>query len=77
MSENYSSKIVANNLRDLRIPYRISQWQLALISGVKQSRISLIENLLVKPTTREKIKIADALKKSITEIFPENENKNG
>lgn len=60
-----------NNLREFRILPRISQWQLALKSSIKQSRISLIENRLVKPTTREKIKLSQALNKKIEEVFPE------
>jgi len=70
MNKNQNSKIPINSLRELRISPRISQWQLALTSGVKQSRISLIENRLVKPTLREKIKLAEALHHKIEEIFP-------
>lgn len=64
--------IAQNRLREFRIIPRVSQWQLALMSGVKQSRISLIENLLVKPTANEKKKLADALKIAIDEVFPNN-----
>jgi DNA-binding XRE family transcriptional regulator len=72
MNEGQNSKIPPNKLREFRITPRISQWQLALTSGVKQSRISLIENRLVKPTMREKIKLAEALQHKIEEIFPDN-----
>lgn len=65
------SEIKGNKLREYRILPKISQWELALKSEVKQSRISLIENLLVKPSTREKIKLALALEKKIEEVFPE------
>jgi DNA-binding XRE family transcriptional regulator len=66
--------ISKNKLREFRsIPDRISQWDLALKSDVKQSRISLIENCLVKPTVREKIRLAEALHKDIDIIFPKNE----
>ena len=63
-------KELKNKLREFRIAPRISQWQLAIDSGVKQSRISLIENLLVKPTMREKIKLSEALNKKLEEVFP-------
>jgi len=68
MQEN---KIAKNKLRECRnIPDKVSQWDLALRSDVRQSRISLIENCLVKPTIRERIRLAEALKKDIDEIFP-------
>lgn len=68
MQEN---RIAKNKLREFRsIPDKISQWTLALKSDVKQSRISLIENCLVKPTARERIRLAEALKKDIDEVFP-------
>lgn len=71
MSEN-QLKIIENKLREFRIIPRISQSKLALDSGVKQSRISLIENHLVKPTEKEKIKISESLNHTIEEIFPTN-----
>lgn len=54
---------------------KISQWELALKSDVKQSRISLIENFLVLPSMREKIRLAEALKKDIDEIFLKDEQR--
>lgn len=73
MQEN---KIAKNKLREFRnIPDKISQWTLALTSDVRQSRISLIENCLVKPTARERIRLAEALKKDIDEVFPKDEKK--
>lgn len=71
MSED-QIKIPNNKLREFRITPRISQYVLALNSGVKQSRISLIENYLVKPTEKEKTKIAEVLNHTIEEIFPTN-----
>jgi len=62
--------IPRNRLREFRVIPHISQWKLALCSGIKQSRISLIENLLVKPTIHEKEKLAKALKCPLKEIFP-------
>ena len=73
MQEN---KIAKNKLREFRsIPEKISQWELSLQSNVKQSRISLIENCLVKPTMREKIRLSEVLKKNIDEVFPKDEKK--
>jgi DNA-binding XRE family transcriptional regulator len=65
-----------NNLRNLRIIQspKVSQWLLALRSGIVQSRISLIENHLIKPSRQECIKLSSALDKSIDEIFPNNNN---
>ena len=71
MTEN-QIKIPVNKLREFRITPRISQYVLALNSGVKQSRISLIENYLVKPTENEKTKISEALNHTTEEIFPTN-----
>jgi DNA-binding XRE family transcriptional regulator len=73
MTEKQKSTIYINNLRTLRIAPRMSQWELALQSGVKQSRISLIENFLVKASMREKIKLAEALHYTIEEVFPDAE----
>ena len=67
--QNQDQRVITNRLRDIRTPLRISQWQLALTSGVKQSRISLIENCLVKPNNNEKIKLASALGREIVDIF--------
>jgi len=48
-------------LKEIRFFKKINQHQLALLSQVHQSRISLIENGLVEPTEDEKKKIAKAL----------------
>jgi DNA-binding XRE family transcriptional regulator len=74
MNEQLNSKIPTNKLREFRVIPRISQSQLALLSGVKQSRISLIENCLVKPTMKEKTRLSEALKLSIDEVFEEKED---
>lgn len=72
MNEKQNTKIASNKLREFRIMPHISQYELALRSGVYQSRISLIENFLVKPTTHEKTKLAQALNQQENEIFPDN-----
>lgn len=74
MNITQDQKTSQHRLREFRVIPKITQWELALRSGVKQSRISLIENYLVQPTLREKEKLAEALKQSIDEIFPNNIN---
>jgi len=73
MREVTTSSIPHNRLRDLRFAKQIGQWQLALLSGVKQSRISLIQNRLVKPTLKEKEKISAALNHTVKDVFPDSE----
>jgi predicted transcriptional regulator len=50
------------NLRQARKKKEISQWKLAFISGVHQSRISLAENGLYVPNQAETEKLCEALK---------------
>lgn len=50
-----------NPLRVLRKEKGLSEWKLAKISQVKQSRISLIENDLLLPTNLERKKLGEAL----------------
>ena len=48
------------NLKELRFKKQISQWELSKISGVHQSRISLIENGF-QATEKEQNLLAKAL----------------
>ena len=50
--EDTNGKII-KNLKRIRFEKGLTQWKLSLLSGVMQSRISLIENGLVKPTIKE------------------------
>jgi len=50
-----------NSFRMIRVLKRISQWELAKLTEIPQSRISLIENNLVNPKTEERVAIAEAL----------------
>jgi DNA-binding XRE family transcriptional regulator len=59
-----------NKLKEVRFFKRVSQPLLALITGLQQSRISLIENELVTPRDEEKKKIAKALHAGIEDVFP-------
>lgn len=54
-------------LKELRFENNISQWELAKISGIHQSKISLIENNLVKPTEKEIRTLEEIFKKLSTE----------
>ena len=58
-----------NKLREERFKLRMSQYVLTNLSGVRQSRISLIENELVEPSVAEKKKLAKALGKRVDELF--------
>jgi DNA-binding XRE family transcriptional regulator len=59
-----------NKMREVRARIRISQFRLALETGIVQSKISLIENGLVQPSTEEKLKFAKALEVPVEELFP-------
>ena len=69
-----SKVIPKNNLRKIRIlkDPKISQWVLAFKTGVPQSRISLIENILVKPSVQECQEISSALNTPSKDLFPNN-----
>ena len=58
-----------NKLREERFKLRWSQYLLANLSGVCQTRISLIENELCEPSQEEKKKLAKALNKKVEELF--------
>ncbi len=58
-----------NALHKARFLKGFSQYKLAILAGVHQSRISLIENGLTKPTDAEKKKIAKALGVNLQELW--------
>lgn len=60
---------MSNRLREIRVSRRMSQYVLALQTGIPQPRISIIENFLVQPTEREKVKLAKVLRLKIKDIF--------
>ena len=75
MVKNFSQKKLTEIPKNLLRMYRKrkgfrSQWKLALTSGTAQSRISLIENKLTKPTLQEKTFLAKALNEKIIDVFP-------
>ena len=61
-----------NQLKVLQAIKRITQFKLSLMSGILQSRLSLIENDLIEPRSDEKEKLAKALDVTMEEIFPAN-----
>jgi transcriptional regulator with XRE-family HTH domain len=62
---------MSNKLYQTRVLRHISQYVIALKTGIQQSRISLIENELVTPREEEKQKIAKALGLKEEDIFKE------
>ena len=76
-SDNVSETVSKNNLRKLRVLKnpKFSQWMLALKSSVPQSRISLIENSLVRPTKKECENLASALNIEGFKLFPYKANR--
>jgi len=58
-----------NNLRIIRAKMRITQWQLRLMSGVNQTKISMAENDLIQLSLDEKKKLAKALGVSVSDIW--------
>ena len=62
---------MTNNLYEARVLQRVSQYVIALRTGIHQSRISLIENGLVTPRVEEKKKLAESLGVQLQDIFPE------
>ena len=56
------------NLKELRFKKNKTQWDLFREAGVHQSKISLIERGYVRPTRKEKMRIAEVLGVAATEI---------
>lgn len=63
---------MANRLRETRLLKRITQFQLRILTGIHQSKISLIENGLIDPTQDEEKKLAKALGIKAEELFMNN-----
>ena len=58
-----------NRLKVARAERNMTQFKLALLAGITQSRLSYFENSLLTPTEEEKRKIAKALGMRVQEIF--------
>ena len=59
-----------NKLRETRVVKKISQFQLRVLTGIHQSKISMIENGLIQPRDDEREKLARALGARVEELFP-------
>ena len=59
-----------NKLRETRVVKKISQFQLRVLTGIHQSKISMIENGLIPPRNDEAEKLARALGARVEELFP-------
>ncbi len=66
-----------SRLRVIRAERKLSQILLSIQSGVHASKISLIENGLVKPREDEIKKISKVLGMEAEEIFPATERNSG
>jgi DNA-binding XRE family transcriptional regulator len=60
-------------LREVRFYKGLNQWDLAIKTGICQSKLSLIERGYVNPKKDEKKLIAKVLGCKVSEVFPENE----
>jgi len=56
------------DLKTMRVMKKKNQWDLTINTGIKQARISLIENEYVIPSSEEKRKISLALGVKLDEI---------
>jgi len=62
-----------NRLREIRVVKRVTQFQLRLVTGIHQSKISFIENGLVEPREDEMKRLSRALGVQMHELFPKKE----
>lgn len=65
-----------NKLREIRVVKKISQFQLRIMTGIHQSKISLMENGLVIPREDEKKRLAKALGCKSEEVWGNDTTKN-
>jgi predicted transcriptional regulator len=61
-----------NHLRQIRFNKRLTQFELAILAEVHQSRISLIENCWIEPRPDEKKRLAKALNVSPEDLWGSN-----
>ena len=61
-----------NKLKEIRARKRVTQFQLRLMTGVHQSKLSMAENDLIQLARQEKAKVAKTLGVNVEEIW-ENE----
>ena len=68
-------EVFMNKLREIRVVKRVTQFQLRLLTGIHQSKISLIENGLVEPREDERKRLAKALHVKVEEIWVSDNDK--
>ena len=56
------------DLVEVRVKRRKTQWEISRLTGINQTKLSLIENGYVSPSDEEKQKIAKALEFGLEEI---------
>ena len=62
-----------NNLEDIRTDKLMTQVELAKLSGISKTSISLIENGYQEPTTITRKKLCNALEATMEAVFPKGE----
>ena len=60
-----------SKMKELRFFKGLSQWQIRMVTGISQAKLSLIERGYIVPQEEEKKKIAAALNVRPEEVFPE------
>lgn len=68
--------MIVFHIKEIRIKKKLSQKQLAEMSGVSKSYISELENNTYCPSILVMCKLADALKVDINELFTYKNKKN-
>ena len=63
-----------NKVKKRRLDLEFSQYQLEKLTGINQSKLSLIEAGYRNPTPEEKKKIAKILRTEVQELFEQNRN---
>ncbi len=61
-------------LREIRKSKGLRQYALSNLTGIAQSRISILENNYAIPTENERIRLAQALRVQREELFPSIKN---
>lgn len=61
---------MSNRLKEIRARRRVTQFQLRLMTGIHQSKLSMAENDFIELTEQEKKKLAKALGVSVNGIWP-------
>ena len=63
-----------NKVKKRRLELEFTQYQIEKLTGINQSKLSLIEAGYRKPTPEEKKKIAKILRTEVQELFEQDRN---